>query len=64
VVSGCRYPVHFEDGRDVTTNYVGEVLQVSGDITLDGRPMVITDAKVLSGTWTSRSTSAARPERE
>jgi hypothetical protein len=46
--AGCRYRVHFEDGRDVTTNYVGEVLQVSDDITLEGWPWVITDAKVLS----------------
>jgi ferredoxin-NADP reductase len=43
-----RYSVHFEDGRDVTTNYVGEVLQVGDDITLEGRQWVITDAKVLS----------------
>jgi hypothetical protein len=48
VVSGYRYRVHFEDGRAVTTNYVGDVLQVGDDITLEGRQWVITDAKVLS----------------
>jgi hypothetical protein len=47
VVSGYRYRVHFEDGRDVTTNYVGKVLQVGDHITLEGRHWVITDAKVL-----------------
>jgi hypothetical protein len=48
VVSGYRYRVHFEDGRDVTTNYVGKVLQVGDHITLEDRHWVITDAKVLS----------------
>ena len=47
VVSGYRYRVHFEDGRDVTTNYVGKVLQVGDHITLEGRHWIITDAKVL-----------------
>jgi hypothetical protein len=31
MVSDYRYSVHFEDGRHVTTNYVGDVLQV-GDV--------------------------------
>jgi uncharacterized Zn finger protein len=48
VVSGYRYRVLFEDGRDVTTNYVGEVLQVDDEIILEGRHWVITEAKVLS----------------
>jgi hypothetical protein len=48
VVSGYRYRVHFADGRDVTTNYVGKVLQVGDHITLEDRHWVITDAKVLS----------------
>jgi hypothetical protein len=48
VASGYRYRVHFADGRDVTTNYVGKVLQVGDHITLEDRHWVITDAKVLS----------------
>jgi hypothetical protein len=28
MASDNRYSVHFEDGRRVTTNYVGDVLQV------------------------------------
>jgi hypothetical protein len=47
VVSGYRYRVYFEDGRDVRTNYVGKVLQVGDHITLEGRHWIITDAKVL-----------------
>jgi hypothetical protein len=48
VVGGYRYRVLFEDGRDVTTSYVGEVLQVGDHITLEGRQWIIADAKVLS----------------
>jgi hypothetical protein len=48
VVSGYCYRVYFEDGGDVTTNYVGAVLQVGDAITLEGEHWIITDAKVLS----------------
>jgi hypothetical protein len=48
LVSSYRYRIRFEDGPYVTTNYVGEVLQIGDDITLEGRQWVITDAKVLT----------------
>jgi hypothetical protein len=48
MVSGYCYRVYFEDGGDVTTNYVGAVLQVGDAITLEGEHWIITDAKVLS----------------
>jgi hypothetical protein len=48
LTTSYRYRVRFEDGPDVTTNYVGEVLQVGDEITLDGQQWVITDAKVLT----------------
>jgi hypothetical protein len=50
VVSSYRYRVHFEDDRDAMANYVGDVLQVGGDITFEGRPGVITDAKAEGAT--------------
>jgi uncharacterized Zn finger protein len=48
MVSDYCYRVSFEDGGDVTTNYVGDVLQVGDTITLEGEHWIITDAKVLS----------------
>jgi hypothetical protein len=42
MASDYRYSVHFEDGRRVTTNYVGDVF------TFEGQNWVITDAKALS----------------
>jgi hypothetical protein len=48
MASDYRYSVHFEDGRRVTTNYVGEVLQVGDVFTFEGQNWVITDAKALS----------------
>jgi hypothetical protein len=48
VVRGYCYRVYFEDGGDVTTNYVGAVLQVGDTINLNGEHWVVTDAKVLS----------------
>ena len=48
MVSGYCYRVIFEDAGDVTTNYVGAVLQVGDTITLEGEHWIITDAKVLS----------------
>jgi hypothetical protein len=47
MVSGYCYRVYFEDGGDVTTNYVGAVLQVGDTITLEGEHWIITDAKIL-----------------
>ncbi len=47
VVSDYRYSVHFEDGRRVTTNYMGDVLQVGDVFTFEGRNWVVTDAKAL-----------------
>jgi hypothetical protein len=46
MVSDYRYSVHFEDGRRVTTNYLGDVLQVGDVFTFEGR-RVVTDAKAL-----------------
>jgi hypothetical protein len=48
MVSDYRYSVQFEDGRRVTTNYVGDVLQVGDVFTFEGQNWVITDAKALS----------------
>jgi hypothetical protein len=48
MVSGYCYRVYFEDGGDVTTNYVGAVLQVGDTITLEGEHWIIRDAKILS----------------
>jgi hypothetical protein len=48
MVSDYRYSVHFADGRRVTTNYMGDVLQVGDVFTFEGRNWVITDAKALS----------------
>jgi hypothetical protein len=48
LTTSYRYRVRFEDGTDMTTNYVGEVLQVGDDITLEDQQWVITDAKVLT----------------
>jgi hypothetical protein len=48
MVSDYRYSVHFEDGRRVTTNYMGDVLQVGDVFTFEDRNWVITDAKALS----------------
>ena len=48
MVSGYCYRVYFEDGGDVTTNYVGPVLQVGDTINLDGEHWVVADAKALS----------------
>jgi hypothetical protein len=41
------FSVHFEDGRRVTTNYMGDVLQVGDVFTFEGRNWVVTDAKAL-----------------
>jgi hypothetical protein len=48
MASDYRYSIHFEDGRHVTTNYVGDVLQVGDVFTFEGQNWVITDAKALS----------------
>jgi hypothetical protein len=48
MASDYRYSVHFEDGRRVTTNYLGDVLQVGDVFTFEGQSWVITDAKALS----------------
>jgi hypothetical protein len=48
LITSYRYRVRFEDGPDVTTNYVGEVLQVGDDITLEGQQWIVTYAKVLT----------------
>ena len=48
MVSGYCYRVHFEDGGDETTNYVGAVLQVGDRINIDDEDWVVTDAKVVS----------------
>jgi hypothetical protein len=48
MVSRYCYRVYFEDGGDVTTKYVGTVLQVGDSITLEREHWIITDAKVLS----------------
>jgi hypothetical protein len=48
LTTSYRYRVRFEDRPDVTTSYVGEVLQVGDEITLEGQQWVITDAKVLA----------------
>jgi hypothetical protein len=47
MVSDYRYSVHFEDGPRVTTNYMGDVLQVGDVFTFEGRSWVVTDAKAL-----------------
>jgi hypothetical protein len=47
MVSDYRYSVHFEDGRRVTTNYIGDVLKVGDVFTFEGRNWVVTDAKAL-----------------
>jgi hypothetical protein len=46
--SGYCYRVFFEDGGDVTTNHVGNVLQVGDTIALEDEHWIITDAKVSS----------------
>ena len=48
MASHYRYSVHFDDGRRVTTNYVGDVLQVGDVFTFEGQNGVVTDAKTLS----------------
>jgi hypothetical protein len=48
MVGGYCYRVSFEDGEDLTTNYVGAVLQVGDTINLDGEHWVVTDANVVS----------------
>ena len=48
MVSDYRYEVHFEDGRRVTTNYMGDVLQVGDVFTFEGKNWVVTDAMALS----------------
>jgi hypothetical protein len=48
MVSRYCYCVYFEDGADVTTKYVGTVLQVGDIITLGRERWIITDAKVSS----------------
>jgi hypothetical protein len=48
MASDYRYSVHFEDGRRVTTNFVGDVLQMGDVFTFEGQNWVITDAKALS----------------
>jgi hypothetical protein len=48
MVSGYSYRVYFEDAGDVTTNYVGAVLQVGDTINLEGERWIVTEAKALS----------------
>lgn len=47
MVRGYCYRVYFEDGGDLTTNYVGAVLQVGDTINLDGEHWVVADATVV-----------------
>ncbi len=64
MVSDYRYSVHFEDGRRVTTNYMGDVLQVGDVFTFEGRNWVITEAKPLDERDVDFEIHVGRTEKE
>ena len=64
-VSDYRYSVHFEDDRRVTTNYMGDVLQVGDVLTFESQNWVgLTDAKAFGDREVNFEIHVRRAEEE